>query len=363
MSSNTILFSPLSLPNSGLTLKNRLVVSPMCQYSAEDGFANDWHLVHLGSRAVSGVSAVIQEATAVSPEGRITYGDLGIWEDGHITALHRITAFLKQQGAIPGIQLAHAGRKASAEKPWLGGKQIKAGKHAWRPLAPSAIPFAKDDDAPQAMDNRAITKVIRDFVEAARRAVRAGYQLIEIHAAHGYLLHQFLSPLSNQRTDGYGGPFENRIRLLIEVVDAVASAIPKDVSLWVRLSATDWVADGWDLPQSIQLATVLKGHGVEVIDVSSGGMVPRAVIPATPGYQVPFSERIRKESDMLTAAVGLITTAPQAEAILTEGEADVVLLGRELLRNPYFAIQAATQVGEDVTWPLQYLRAKPPLGR
>ncbi|SEK37115.1 NADH:flavin oxidoreductase/NADH oxidase [Parapedobacter koreensis] len=361
MSSNALLFTPLSLPYSGITLKNRIVVSPMCQYSAEDGYANDWHLVHLGSRAVGGVSAIIQEATAVSPEGRITYADLGIWKDDHITALHRITAFLKQHGVIPGIQLAHAGRKASTEKPWFGGKQIKTGERAWRTLAPSAIPFSEDDDTPQAMSTAAIAKVVEDFVAAAQRAVYAGYQLIEIHAAHGYLLHQFLSPLSNQRTDDYGGQFNNRIRLLFEVVNAIKSTIPKDVSLWVRISATDWAENGWNLSQSIQLASLLNKLGVDMMDVSSGGMVPRVAIPTSPGYQVPFSESIRKESGIRTAAVGLITTAPQAEAILAEGKADVVLFARELLRDPYFALHATIEMGEDIPWPDQYLRAKPPL--
>jgi len=327
-------------------------------YSAVDGFANDWHLVHLGSRATGGAGLVIQEATAVSPEGRISPGDLGLYNEGHIEMLQRITSFIHSQGAIAGIQIAHAGRKASCAKPWDGGKQVKKTDGGWTTVAPSALPFYPDDEAPQALDIDGIQKVIADFQNAAKRALKAGYKLVEIHAAHGYLVHQFLSPLSNHRTDSYGGSFENRIRLLLEIVEGVRGVWPLYLPLFVRISATDWAEGGWNLDESVKLAAILKDKGVDLIDTSSGGMVHNAKVTVGPGYMVPFAERIKKESGILTGAVGLITQAQQAEDILQKGEADLILIARESLRNPYFAINAAKELGDEHKWPLQYLRAK-----
>lgn len=350
------LLSPLTIRD--ITLRNRIVISPMCMYSAVDGFANDWHLVHLGSRATGGAGLIIQEATAVSADGRISPGDLGLYKEEHIEMLQRITSFIHQQGAIAGVQLAHAGRKASCAKPWDGGKQLKTNSGGWTTVAPSAIAYYPDDEAPKALDVEGIQKVISDFRIAAQRALKAGYKLIDIHAAHGYLVHQFLSPLSNQRTDSYGVSFENRIRLLLEIVEAVRTVWPLNLPLFVRLSATDWAEGGWNIEESIKLSSILKGKGVDLIDTSSGGMVHNAKITVAPGYMVPFADRIKNESRILTGTVGLITQAQQAEDILQEGQADLIFIARESLRNPYFAINAAKELNDEVEWPLQYLRAK-----
>jgi len=349
------LFEPLTL--RGLTLKNRLVVSPMCQYSAHDGFANDWHLVHLGSRAVGGAGLIILEATAVSPEGRITPEDLGIWKDEHVEFLARINRFIEAQGSVPGVQLAHAGRKASTYAPWRGSGALAEG--GWQVVAPSAVPFADNYPQPEALDAAGIKKVIADFRSAAERSVQAGFRLIEIHAAHGYLLHEFLSPLSNQRTDTYGGTLENRIRLLLEVVAAVRLAVPDDFPIVVRLSATDWTEGGWTLDDSVQLSHWLRERGVDLVDCSTGGNVPAAKIPVGAGYQIEFAEKIKREANIPTGAVGLITTPAEAEEIIERGQADLVLLGREELRDPYFPLHAAHTLGADVAWPEQYERAKP----
>lgn len=350
------LFSNLSIRN--LTLKNRIIMSPMCQYSAHDGFATDWHLVHYASRAVGGVAAVIQEATAVCPEGRISYGDLGIWKDEHISKLKEIVKAIEENVSIPGIQLAHAGRKASCELGWKGGEQIKEGENSWQTVAPSPISFYETDNTPAELTEVEIEKIIYDFALAAQRSIIAGYKIIEIHAAHGYLIHQFLSPLTNQRKDQYGGTFENRIRLLIKIVDAVRSLLDEDHSLWVRISATDWVENGWNPEESTQLASLLKDKGVDLIDVSSGGNLPHVKIPVRKNYQVPFAKEIKSRVGILTGAVGLITEANQAEEILQKEEADLIFIGRELLRDPYFALHAAKSLGDDLKWPLQYERAK-----
>lgn len=350
------LLSPLSIKD--VNLRNRITISPMCQYSSVDGFATDWHLVHLGSRAVGGAGLIIQEATAISPEGRISPGDLGIYQDEHIQKLKSITTFIHQQGAVAGIQLAHAGRKASCAEPWNGSKQIKVKHGGWTMGAPSPIAFNPDDESPMALDTEGIQKVTDDFKAGAIRAVQAGYRLIEIHAAHGYLIHQFLSPLSNHRTDNYGGSFENRIRLLLEIVKAVQTVWPENLPLFVRISATDWADGGWDIQEAVQLSSVLKASGVDLIDCSSGGLVPYAKIPLGPGYQVLFAERIKKEAGILTGAVGLITEVQQAEEILGKGQADLIIIARASLRYPYFALHAARHLGDDIAWPLQYQRAK-----
>lgn len=350
------LFSPLRIKS--ITLKNRIAVSPMCQYSAEDGYAGDWHLVHYGSRAAGGAGLIIQEATAVSPEARITPADLGIYNEGHIEKLQPITSFIQTQGAVAGIQLAHAGRKAGCAKPWEGGKQLKAGEGGWTRVAPSALAFNPGDLAPQALDAVGIQKISTDFKTAAQRALRAGYQLLEIHAAHGYLIHQFLSPLSNFRTDNYGGSFENRVRLLFEIVQEVQTVWPENLPLLVRISATDWASGGWNPNEAVRLSSLLKTTGVDLIDCSSGGLVHDAKIPLAPGYQVPFAERIRNETGILTGAVGLITEAQQAEDILANDQADLILIARASLRDPYFALNAARALTDEIAWPLQYLRAK-----
>lgn len=351
------LFSPLTIKS--VTFKNRITVSPMCQYSSNDGFATDWHLVHLGSRAVGGAALIMQEATAVSPEGRISPGDMGIYKDEHIAKLQTITAFIHAQGAVAGVQLAHAGRKASHNIPWKGDRQIPSdAEEGWQTVAPSATPFAPGTENPKALDRAGIQKVIDDYKAAAARAVQAGYKVVEIHAAHGYLIHEFLSPLSNQRTDAYGGSFENRIRLLLEIVEAVKTVWPDTLPLFVRISASDWTEGGWDGDASVRLAAILKDHGVDLIDCSTGGVVPGVKIPVGPGYQVPFAEKIRKETGMLTAAVGMITSAPQAEEILQNGQADLIFLARQALRDPYFPLHAAKELGVDVEWPVQYKRAK-----
>ena len=351
------LFSPLTIKN--LALKNRIVVSPMCQYSAEDGFANDWHLVHLGGRAVGGAALIIQEATAVSSEGRISPGDLGIWSDEHVPFLKRINEFIHKNGSIPGIQLAHAGRKASFDVPWRGSKQLTEDANGWKTVAPSAIPYNEKDVAPEALSPAGIEKVKSDFAAATQRCVEAGYQVIELHAAHGYLFHQFLSPLSNQRTDEYGGSFENRIRLLLEVIAVTQEVWPADHALFVRISATDWAEGGWSPEESVKLSAILKEKGVDLIDVSSGGNVPYQQIPLFPGYQVQFAEQIKKETGVLTGAVGLITEAEQAEDIVASSKADLIFLARELLRDPYFPMHAAEALGDDLKWADQYERAKP----
>jgi 2,4-dienoyl-CoA reductase-like NADH-dependent reductase (Old Yellow Enzyme family) len=349
------LFSSLNIKN--ITLKNRIVMSPMCQYSATEGFANDWHVVHLGGRAVGGAGLIISEAAAVVPEGRITPGDLGIWSDEHILGLSRITRFIHLQGAVAGIQLAHAGRKASCDIPWEGGKQLGADQGGWQTVGPANIPFIDSDTPPSALNKEGIGKVVAGFRAAAERALIAGFKVIEIHSAHGYLLHEFLSPLSNNRTDEYGGSFENRTRLLRQVIESVQYVWPAENPLFVRLSATDWTDGGWTKEESVRLAVILKEMNVDLIDCSSGGNVYNARIPVGPGFQVQFSGALR-ETGIMTGAVGLITKAGQAEAILEEGKADLVFFGRELLRNPYFPLSAARELGDDIEWPLQYLRSK-----
>lgn len=351
-----LLFEPLQLRS--ISLRNRIVVSPMCQYSAADGMANDWHLVHLGSRAVGGAALILQEATAVSPEGRITYGDLGLWTDEQIAPLQRITAFIEAQGAVPGVQLAHAGRKASHDLPWRGGAALNAEQGAWQTVGASAVAFSGTTPAPAALDEAGIKKVIEDFRAAAARALKAGFKVVEIHSAHGYLLHSFYSPLSNKRTDGYGGSFDNRIRLLLEVTAAVQEVWPKNLPLFVRISATDWEEGGWSAEDSVQLALRLKAMGVDLVDCSTGGNTPSAKIPAGPLYQVRYAGQVRREAGIATGAVGIITKAAEAEQILQEGKADVVLMAREMLRDPYFPLHAAKELGVDLEWPDQYKRAK-----
>ncbi|GAB2771355.1 NADH:flavin oxidoreductase/NADH oxidase [Actinomadura fibrosa] len=328
-------------------------------YSSEDGFANNWHLVHLGTRAVGGAGLVISEATAVSPEARISPDDLGIWKDEHIEKLKEITAFIAEQGSVPGIQLAHAGRKASTSSSWKGGKYLSLQEGGWHPVAPSAIPFNEENPAPLELDAAGIDKIISDFKAAAKRSLKAGFKVIELHAAHGYLFHEFLSLLSNKRSDNYGGSFENRSRLLLEVVKAVREEWSEELPLFVRISATDWVEGGWNEEESVRLAKLLKENEVDLIDCSSGGLVPNAVIPVEKGYQVGFSEKIRKESGIMTGAVGLITEADQAEAILKKEQADLIFMAREFLRRPYFPLEAAAQLGTEIKWPVQYQRAKP----
>ena len=350
------LFSPIKIKN--VELRNRIVVSPMCEYSSEDGFANDWHLVHLGSRAVGGAGLIITEATAVSPEGRITAGDLGIYKDEHIEKLKHITDFIHEHGAIAGVQLAHAGRKASHQRPWDGGKQILPNEPGgWESVAPSAVSFIDAELAPLELDKAGIEKVKADFKAAAIRTLKAGFKVIELHGAHGYLIHEFLSPLSNTRTDEYGGSFENRVRFLLEVIESVQEVWPAENPLFVRISATDWVDGGWTLDDSVALAKVLKDKGVDLIDCSTGGNAATAKIPVGPGYQVPFAEGVRK-TGILTGAVGMITEALQAESIIETGHADLVFLARELLRDPYFPLRAAHELNYEVKWPVQYERAK-----
>jgi len=350
------LLSPLTIKK--ITFKNRITISPMCQYSASDGFANNWHLVHYGSRAVGGAALIIQEATAISPEGRISPADLGLYKNEHIKELQKITEFIQQHGAIAGVQLAHAGRKGSCAVPWNGGKQLKESEGGWATVAPSAIAFNPEDNSPQSLDTEGIKKIIADFKTAAERALISGYKVVEIHAAHGYLIHQFLSPLSNHRTDDYGGNFENRIRLLLDVVKAVQAVWPQKLPLLVRISATDWVEGGWNIDEAVKLSAILKEQGVDLIDCSSGGLVSYAKIPAAPGYQVAFSERIKKETGILTGAVGLITDVNQAEDILANDKADLILIARASLRDPHFALHAARILGDDIEWLLQYQRAK-----
>jgi len=350
------LFTPLSI--RGVTLRNRLVVSPMCEYSSPNGFATDWHLVHLGSRAIGGAGAVLTEATAVTPDGRISSRDLGIYLDDHVEMLSRIFAFVEQHGAVPGMQLAHAGRKASTAEPWNGGGPVSPDDGGWTPIwAPSAIPFRDGWQTPRAMTHDDIANVVAAFAAAAGRLLDAGGKIAEIHAAHGYLIHEFLSPLSNERSDEYGGSFDNRTRVLREVVNAVRGVWPERLPLFVRISATDWVEGGWTAEDSIALVAQLKPLGVDVIDCSTGGNVPSAKIPLGPGYQVPFAERIRREAGVMTAAVGLITDAHQAEAILQNRQADLIVMARQLLREPYFPLHAAKALGDVPEVPVQYLRA------
>jgi 2,4-dienoyl-CoA reductase-like NADH-dependent reductase (Old Yellow Enzyme family) len=349
------LFTPLTFRS--ITFRNRIFVSPMCQYSSEDGMPNDWHFVHLGSRAVGGAALVMVEASAVSPEGRITAWDSGIWSEAHADAFRRIVEFIHAQGSVAGIQIAHAGRKASTDKPWRGGRAITEGPDSWTPVAPSAIPFYEGDPIPHALTLEEIDEVVEQFVRATKLALRAGFRVVEIHAAHGYLLHEFLSPLSNLRTAEYGGSLENRMRLMLRVTRAVREAWPKELPLFVRISASDWAEGGWDLEQSIELAKRLRELGVDLIDCSSGGAVPNAKIELGPGYQVPFARAIRREANIATGAVGLITTAQQAEEIVREGAADAVLLARQFLRDPYFPLHAVRELGVEMKGPAQYGRA------
>jgi 2,4-dienoyl-CoA reductase-like NADH-dependent reductase (Old Yellow Enzyme family) len=350
------LFSSLKLRE--ITFRNRIFVSPMCQYSSVDGLPTNWHLVHLGSRAVGGAGMVMVEATAVSPEGRISPDDSGIWSDAHAEAFAPITGFIREQGAVAGIQLAHAGRKASTDRPWMGGGPLGPKKRGWQPIAPSPLPFAPGHPVPREVTSADMNTIRTQFVDAARLALIAGFQVIEIHMAHGYLLHEFLSPLSNHRMDEFGGTLENRMRFPLSVARAMREVWPGDLPLFVRISATDWVEGGWDLAQSVEFCRRLKDIGIDLIDCSSGGSAPDAVIPAGPGYQTPFATAIRKEVGIATGTVGFITEPAQAEQIIATGLADAVVLARELLRNPYWPMQAAKALRVEQPWPVQYLRAK-----
>lgn len=350
------LFSPFSIRD--VILKNRLVVSPMCQYSSEDGFAHDWHLVHLGSRAVGGAGLIITEATAVAPQGRISPADLGIWKDEHIPGLKRITDFIHAQDSVAGIQLAHAGRKSSQQVSWKGGENLSPDKGGWETLAPSAIAFKEGDLVPTELSKEGIGRIVYEFRLAASRALRAGFKVIELHAAHGYLIHEFLSPKSNLRTDEFGGSFENRIRFLLEIVDQVRKEWPLSLPLFVRVSATEWVEGGWTEGDSVKLSTVLKTMNVDVIDCSTGGNIPNVKIPVKPMYQLIFAETIKQQTGILTGAVGLITTSKEAEMIISENKADLVFMARELLRDPNFPLRAAYELKQEITWPVQYERAR-----
>lgn len=352
----SVLFSSLKIRE--VTFPNRIAVSPMCEYSSIDGFANDWHLVHLGSRAVGGAGLVMTEAAAVEATGRITYGDLGIYTDNHVPFLSRITEFIHSQGAVAGVQLAHAGRKASCDLPWLGGAAIgPKSSNGWQTAGPSEIPFNDTDPVPHAFNIDEIAGIAESFAAATRRAIAAKFDVVEIHAAHGYLLHEFLSPLSNHRTDQYGGSFDNRIRFTLEIVETVRKQWPATQPLFLRISATDWAEGGWTVDESVELARRVAKLGVDLVDCSSGALVPYAKIPATPGYQVPFAHRVRTEAGVASGAVGLITSAAQAEAIIRDGQADLVLLAREMLRDPYFPMHAAKELGVTVKAPKQYVRA------
>jgi 2,4-dienoyl-CoA reductase-like NADH-dependent reductase (Old Yellow Enzyme family) len=354
----THLFDPLAIRD--ITFANRVFVSPMCQYSSTDGYASDWHFVHLGSRAVGGAGLVLTEATAVLPEGRISPQDLGIWKDDHIERLARVVRFIHEQGSVAGMQLAHAGRKAGTYAPWAGHGMVPESKGGWNNVvAPSALAFADGYPMPRALSIEGIQNIVSAFADAARRAYEAGFRVIEIHAAHGYLIQEFLSPLSNRRIDAYGGSFENRTRILREVVAAVRGSWPERAPLFVRISATDWIGGGWDIQQSVELARQLKELGADLIDCSSGGNVPDAEIPAGPGYQTPFAEQIRREASILTGAVGMITSPNQAEHIMVTGQADAVITARELLRDPYWPLRAARDLEQPISWPVQYLGAAP----
>jgi 2,4-dienoyl-CoA reductase-like NADH-dependent reductase (Old Yellow Enzyme family) len=352
------LFSDLKI--RGLTLPNRVVVSPMCEYSSEDGFSNDWHFVHLASRAVGGAGLVLTEAAAVTPEGRITPQDLGIWKDEHIPGLARIVKFIESQGSVAGIQLAHAGRKASTLRPWSGNAKIAPEDGGWIPVAPSAVPFNDVYPMPAELTVDGIHGIVESFEAAARRSLEAGFRVAEIHAAHGYLIHEFLSPLSNQRTDEYGGPFENRVRFLLQLTEALRKIWPEHLPLFVRISATEWVDGGFGIDDSVLLASKLKELGVDLVDCSSGGNAAHAKIPAGPGYQTPFAARIRRETGVMTGAVGMIVAPEQADQIIRNEDADLVFLARELLRDPYWPMRAAKELGQTMGWPAQYLRAGPP---
>jgi 2,4-dienoyl-CoA reductase-like NADH-dependent reductase (Old Yellow Enzyme family) len=350
------LFSTLKI--RGVEFKNRIFVSPMCQYSSKDGMPNDWHLVHLGSRAVGGAGLIIAEATAVSPEGRITPEDNGIWNNEQVEAFKKITSFIKAQNSVPGIQIAHAGRKASTYSPWKGNGKITKDNGGWEPLAPSAIMYSDIYPVPKELSQKEIHEIIEEFKNAAKRSINAGFEVIELHMAHGYLIHEFLSPISNQRKDEYGGSLENRCRFAVQIAKSVRETIPESLPLFARISSTDWVEGGWDIEQSIYLVKLLKETGVDLIDCSSGGNVHSVKIPAGPDYQVPFAEKIKKETDILTAAVGFIIEPEQAEEIIANNKADAVLLARELLRDPYWPLHAAKKLKIDIDWPKQYLRAK-----
>ncbi|OGP99763.1 MAG: oxidoreductase [Deltaproteobacteria bacterium RBG_19FT_COMBO_60_16] len=351
------LFSPLRLRER--VFKNRIFVSPMCQYSAVDGMPTDWHLVQLGSRAIGGAALVMTEATAVSPEGRITPFDTGIWSREQATGFRKIAGFIQQHGAVAGIQIAHAGRKASTDVPWRGGKPLDPGNGGWQPIAPSPMPFAEGYAVPREMTEADMERVRKAFAAAARHGREAGFEVIEIHMAHGYLLHEFLSPLTNRRTDACGGSLENRLRFPVSVARAVREEWPERLPVFVRVSATDWVEGGWDLPQTIALARELKKIGIDMVDCSSGGAVPDAKIPAGPGFQTPFAAAVRREGGIATGAVGMITEPAQAEQIVSTGLADAVMIGREFLRDPYWPLHAARSLGVDIPWPSQYERAKP----
>lgn len=347
------MLSPLAI--RGVTLRNRIVVSPMCQYCAHEGLADDWHLVHLGSRAVGGAGMVFVEATAVTRDGRISPGDMGIWTDDHVEPLARIARFVERMGSVPAIQLAHAGRKASCDAPWSGGESLKTPEQGgWPVVGPSAIPFRKGDPVPTPLDQAGIDSLVDAFAAAAQRALRAGFRVLEIHAAHGYLLHEFLSPLTNRRTDDYGGSLENRMRLVLRLTKTLRGLMPAELPLFVRISATDWVEGGWEIEQSVALARRLKELGVDLIDVSSGAIVPVAKIPVGRGFQVPLARQIRAEAGIATGAVGLITEAQHANEIITSGDADLVFLAREMLREPYWALKAQQELGEEPSWPIQY---------
>ena len=352
------LFTPL--PLRSLTLANRIVVSPMCQYSSVDGFANEWHYIHLGSHAVGGPALVFTEASAVTPEGRISPRDLGIYDDAHVAGLARIVRFIHDQKCLAGMQLAHAGRKGSTTPPWQGSTRIDADAGGWQPIGPTETPFSPAYPVPRAMTVEDIRAAVGAFCAAARRALAAGFDVVEIHAAHGYLIHEFLSPLVNTRTDEYGGSFDNRVRLCLEIVEAVRGVWPDRLPLFVRISSTDWKEGGWDVDQAVELARRMLTRGVDLVDCSSGGAVPDVAIPLGPGYQVSFAERIRRDAGIATGAVGLITQPQQADTIVRDGHADCVLLARELLRDPYWPLRAARELGHTVPWPVQYLRAAPP---
>lgn len=351
------LFEPLTL--RGLTLTNRIAVSPMCQYSANDGFANDWHFVHLCSRAVGGSGLVFTEAAAVTPDGRISPEDIGIWDDAHAIPFERIGRFVKGEGSAFGIQLAHAGRKASTKRPWDGGGVVASDEGGWEAVGPTATPFAGNYPVPRMMTRDDIAQVIEAFRRAAYRSRQVGFDVIELHAAHGYLIHEFLSPLSNTRTDEYGGSFENRIRLCLQIVEAVRRVWPEGLPLFVRVSATDWAEGGWDIEQTVELSRRLGALGVDLVDCSSGGNVSHQQIQLGPGYQVPFAERIKRDARVATGAVGLITDPAEADAIIRGGQADLVLLAREMLRDPYWPLRAARELGQEMSWPAQYQRAAP----
>lgn len=348
------LFSPIKIKN--ITIKNRVIMSPMCQYSATDGLPNEWHFVHYSSRAIGGSGAIIVEATAVNPEGRISYADLGLWNDSQLEAFKKIISFITQYGSVPGIQLAHAGRKGSDSVEWLDNGVLEGSK-SWQTVSCSPLPFDKEDKAPKELTVEEIKSIVLDFKKAAIRAKKAGFKILEIHAAHGYLIHQFLSPISNIRKDEYGGSFANRIRFLLEVVDAVNTEIDEDHSLWVRISATDWVEGGWNEKDSVELAKILKDRNVDIIDTSTGGNVPHAKIPVAPNYQIPFAEKIKQEAVIKTAGVGLITTGEQAESLLNDNKCDLIMIGREFLRDPYFALHAQKDLEKNIDVVPQYGRA------